>query len=57
MAYSMTGFGHYDYQEGNEKLTAVIHSVNHRYLDLSVKLSKKLSTKIVKIILLRYWMF
>ncbi|MBQ5431660.1 MAG: YicC family protein [Lachnospiraceae bacterium] len=43
MAYSMTGFGHYEYQEENEKLTAVIHSVNHRYLDLSVKLSKKLS--------------
>lgn len=43
MAYSMTGFGHYEYQEGNEKITAVIHSVNHRYLDLNVKLSKKLS--------------
>lgn len=44
MAYSMTGFGHYEYQEGNEKMTAVIHSVNHRYLDVSVKLSRKLSS-------------
>ena len=43
MAYSMTGFGHFEYVEGAEKVTCEIKSVNHRYLDLSLKIPKKLA--------------
>lgn len=39
----MTGFGRYELSEGTCKITVEIKSVNHRYLDLSIKLPKKLS--------------
>lgn len=43
MVKSMTGFGRYEAEEGNRKITVEIKSVNHRYLDVNVKLPKKLS--------------
>ncbi len=43
MASSMTGFGRYEYINGTKKIIVEIKSVNHRYLDLSVKLSKRIT--------------
>ena len=43
MASSMTGFGRYEYISGTKKVIVEIKSVNHRYLDLSVKLSKRIT--------------
>ncbi|MCI5621330.1 MAG: YicC family protein [Lachnospiraceae bacterium] len=43
MVKSMTGFGRYEAEESNRKITVEIKSVNHRYLDMNVKLPKKLS--------------
>lgn len=43
MVKSMTGFGRFEVSEAERKMTVEIKSVNHRYLDLSVKLPKKLS--------------
>ncbi|MCR5451157.1 MAG: YicC family protein [Lachnospiraceae bacterium] len=43
MAYSMTGFGHYEFTSGSKKVLCSIKSVNHRYLDLNIKLPRKLS--------------
>lgn len=43
MISSMTGFGRYEYVEGNRKVIVEIKSVNHRYLDLSLKLSKRIT--------------
>ena len=39
----MTGFGRCEIEEDNRKITVEIKSVNHRYLDVNVKLPKKLS--------------
>lgn len=43
MVKSMTGFGRYEAARGQRKITVEMKSVNHRYLDLNVKLPKKLS--------------
>ncbi len=43
MMKSMTGFGRCELAEGNHKVTVEIKSVNHRYLDLTVKMPKKLN--------------
>lgn len=43
MLKSMTGFGRSEIEKNNRRLTVEIKSVNHRYLDLSVKLPKKLN--------------
>ena len=43
MIKSMTGFGHGEYAIDSEKVTVEIKSVNHRYLDLNLKLPKKFS--------------
>ncbi len=43
MIKSMTGFGRCEVSEGSRKIIAEIKSVNHRYLDLSMKMPKKLS--------------
>ncbi|MGN0341514.1 MAG: YicC/YloC family endoribonuclease [Roseburia sp.] len=43
MIKSMTGFGRCEVEEDNRKITVEIKSVNHRYLDVNVKLPKKLS--------------
>lgn len=43
MIKSMTGFGRYEITEGSRKFTVEIKSVNHRYLDISIKMPKKLN--------------
>ena len=43
MMKSMTGCGRCELAEGNHKVTVEIKSVNHRYLDLTVKMPKKLN--------------
>lgn len=43
MVKSMTGFGRYEVAEDNRKITVEMKSVNHRYLDVNVKIPKKLS--------------
>ncbi len=43
MIKSMTGFGRYEYQSGNRKLCVEIKSVNHRYLDVNIRMPKKLN--------------
>ncbi len=43
MIKSMTGFGHCEIEENGRKFTAEIKSVNHRYLDLAIKMPKKLN--------------
>ena len=43
MIKSMTGFGRGEITENNRKFTVEIKAVNHRYLEASVKLPKKLS--------------
>ena len=43
MVKSMTGFGRCEISEGERKMTVEIKAVNHRYLDLSIKLPKKLN--------------
>ena len=40
---SMTGFGREEYSDEECKLTIEMKSVNHRYLDINVKLPKKLN--------------
>ncbi len=40
---SMTGFGRYEVTDGSRKFTVEIKSVNHRYLDVSIKMPKKLN--------------
>ncbi len=39
----MTGFGRAEYIDEKRKITAEIKAVNHRYLDCSIKMPKKLS--------------
>lgn len=41
MIKSMTGFGHYEIVTDECKLTVEIKAVNHRYLDLTIKMPKK----------------
>ena len=41
MAKSMTGFGSYEVSSEIIKITIEIKSVNHRFLDLNMKLPKK----------------
>ena len=43
MIKSMTGFGRAEIAEGTKKCTVEIKSVNHRYLDLAIKMPKKLN--------------
>lgn len=43
MIKSMTGFGRSEVVEGSRKFTVEIKSVNHRYLDVNVKMPKKLN--------------
>lgn len=43
MIKSMTGFGRSEIADENRKFTVEIKSVNHRYLDISVKMPKKLN--------------
>ena len=38
---SMTGFGRGEVTEGSRKVTVELKSVNHRYLDVSIKMPKK----------------
>ncbi len=43
MIYSMTGFGRYEAVTEQYKMAVEMKSVNHRYLDLSIKTPKKLN--------------
>jgi len=43
MIKSMTGFGRFETSDGTRKCTVEIKSVNHRYLDLAIKMPKKLN--------------
>ena len=43
MIKSMTGFGRCEVQEGQRKITVEMKSVNHRYLDVAMKMPKKLN--------------
>ncbi|MBO4890838.1 MAG: YicC family protein [Lachnospiraceae bacterium] len=42
MLKSMTGFGRSEYIDAKRKITVEIKAVNHRYLDCSIKMPKKL---------------
>ena len=42
MVKSMTGFGRCEVSEGERKMTVEMKSVNHRYLDVAIKMPKKL---------------
>lgn len=42
MSSSMTGFGRFESANANAKITVEIRSVNHRYLDLNLKLNHRL---------------
>ena len=39
----MTGFGRYELSEGERKITVEMKAVNHRYLDVTLKMPKKLN--------------
>lgn len=43
MIKSMTGFGRCEIAKGDRKITVEMKSVNHRYLDVSIKMPKKLN--------------
>lgn len=43
MIKSMTGFGRGEVSEGKRKITVEVKSVNHRYLDVNMKMPKKLN--------------
>lgn len=43
MIKSMTGFGRYEAQEAERKIAVEMKSVNHRYLDINIKMPKKLN--------------
>lgn len=43
MVKSMTGFGRCEVSSGDRKITVEMKSVNHRYLDMAVKMPKKLN--------------
>lgn len=41
MIKSMTGFGRCEFQHGEKKFTVELKSVNHRYLDVNIRMPKK----------------
>ena len=43
MIKSMTGFGRGEVSEGQRKITVEMKAVNHRYLDVNIKMPKKLN--------------
>lgn len=43
MIKSMTGFGRCEFADENRKFTVEIKAVNHRYLDVNIKMLKKLN--------------
>ena len=43
MLKSMTGFGRFEVSQGDRKVSVEMKSVNHRYLELGIKLPKKLN--------------
>ena len=43
MIKSMTGFGRAEFADEKRKFTVEIKSVNHRYLDVNIKMPKKLN--------------
>ena len=43
MIKSMTGFGRAEYSEGSVRITIELKSVNHRYLDLNIRLPRRLN--------------
>lgn len=43
MIKSMTGFGRAEYVSAERKITVELRAVNHRYLDLNIKMPKKFS--------------
>ena len=43
MVKSMTGFGRCEISDGDRKMTVEMKSVNHRYLDVAIKMPKKLN--------------
>lgn len=43
MLKSMTGFGRCEQSDGQRKITVEIKAVNHRYLDIAIKMPKKLN--------------
>ena len=43
MIKSMTGFGRCEVQKENRKFTVELKSVNHRYLDVNIRMPKKLN--------------
>lgn len=43
MIKSMTGFGRYEYADASRKITVEVKSVNHIYLDVNIKMPKKLN--------------
>ena len=43
MIKSMTGFEDVKYRSGDRKFTVEMKGVNHRYLDMSIRMPKKLN--------------
>ena len=43
MIKSMTGFGRCEHQLGTRKFTVEMKGVNHRYLDVNIRMPKKLN--------------
>ena len=43
MIKSMTGFGRCEVQKDSRKFTVELKSVNHRYLDVNIRMPKKLN--------------
>ena len=43
MIKSMTGFGRCEVMEGERKFTVEVKGVNHRYLDINIRMPKKLN--------------
>ena len=43
MIKSMTGFGRCEVSENSRKFTVEIKAVNHRYLDVTIKMPKSLN--------------
>lgn len=43
MLRSMTGFGRFEVTDGDRKVTVEMKSVNHRYLELGIKIPRKLN--------------
>lgn len=43
MICSMTGYGRAELAENEKKVTAELKSVNHKYMDVSIKMPRKLN--------------